>query len=66
MTDDDGPGAMRRRTWTIAAAFHEPEGYGIPTAPRFEGTVDDDGMVRLSDGDGRLVLTAGSPVRTRR
>jgi len=67
VTDDDGgPGTMRHRRWTIAAAFHDPETYGIPTAPRFEGRVDDDGVLRLSDGDGRLVLTAGRPVRARR
>ncbi|UIP00458.1 hypothetical protein Hbl1158_03590 [Halobaculum sp. CBA1158] len=65
MTDDDS-GAMRHRAWTIAAAFHEPADYDVPSAPQFEGAVGDGGELRLLDDDGRLVLTAGVPVRARR
>ena len=64
---DPPPGRMLARTWTIAATSRTPEDYDVPTAPRFDVTVREDGslIVRCSVSGG-VVMTAESAWCVRR
>lgn len=65
-TNDDG-GRMPARTWTIAANFHSPAEYGVPTAPSFEPERCADGVLVLVASDGTTpVLTAKRASRVQR
>ncbi|WP_276259791.1 hypothetical protein [Haloglomus litoreum] len=61
------PGAMRARTWSLAASFRDPADYGIPSLPEWTVYHGDGGAMALGpeDGDG-VFIAADDPVPVRR
>jgi len=57
---------MRARQWTIAAAYREPEEYGIPDLPAWRVHRDDCGGIALAAEDGEPFIAAANPMRARR
>jgi hypothetical protein len=61
------PGEMRARTWTVAAGFHEPADYDIPSLPEWTVYKEAGGGMALgaADGDG-VFIAAEEPMDVRR
>jgi hypothetical protein len=61
------PGAMRARTWSVAANFHEPADYGVPPLPEWTVYKEAGGGMALGaeDGDG-VFIAAEDPMDIRR
>jgi hypothetical protein len=66
-TEPGEPGAMRARTWTVAANFHDPTDYDIPPLPEWTVYKEAGGGMALSaeDDDG-VFIAAEDPMDIRR
>ncbi|WP_255151540.1 hypothetical protein [Halorarius halobius] len=61
----DSAGAMRARTWTVAANYRDPADYDIPALPDWTVYRDEDGTLAFAS-EGEAFLTARDPVDVRR
>jgi len=66
-SDSAACGAMRARTWTLAANYRAPADYDVPTLPDWTVIRSDDGGLVLADPDDETAcIRADDPVRVRR